>query len=560
MKRLHLLVTTALLMSCSRTDSAPTPSPSPAPAPDSAPTPAPDSAPAPTPDSAPAPTPYRSSPPPSADPSGPSSGGPAGPAPALRDRPAVGEPAPDSAPAPTASYLHGTITLPGDMKLRFVVARTPGRVTLDIPDQRLVGAPITDFVEDGDTLTFSFAPPGAPASALARFSAKREADASYRGTLDQGGMKLPITLSPSSEEELAKKNRPQTPTPPFPYPTHELTIAVDGGLLACTLALPAGPGPHPAIAMRTGSGAQDRDETLFEHRPFLVLADAFAKGGIATLRCDDRGAGASAQARQEDDLAVFADDARRMLVTLAERPEIDRTKLGVLGHSEGGITVATLVAEDAPPIVTSQGPIRPAFGVTLSGPVLSGREVLVQQNKDLVRDQGGSAEHIEAIGRTVDALFAAIAEGADEATLDQRAADLADAAIAAAGPNAGQTREQLIAQHKSLAQNPWMRSFVRSHPLHDLVKSRVPVLALFGANDWQVKADAHATALSKALKAEQRVAVEIVPRTNHLLQTTDTGALAEYAELEETMSPTVLARVVTWTRESVGLEKPSELE
>ena len=511
MKRVHILLTTALFMSCSRTDTAP------------APTPTHDSAPAPTPEPA---------------------------------------PAPDSAPVPaqTASYLHGTITLPGDLKLRFVVARTPEGVTLDIPDQRLVGAPITDFVEDGDSLTFTFAPPGAPASALARFSATREADAAYRGTLDQGGMKLPITLTPSSEKELAKKNRPQTPTPPFPYPTHELTVAVDGGSLACTLALPAGPGPHPAIAMRTGSGAQDRDETLFEHRPFLVLADAFAKGGIATLRCDDRGAGASAQARQEDDLAVFADDARRMLVTLADRPEIDRTKLGVLGHSEGGITVATLVANDAPPIVASQGPIRPAFGITLAGPVLSGREVLVQQNKDLVRDQGGSAEHIEVIGRTVDALFAAIGDGADDATLDERAGALADASIAIAGPNAGQAREQLVAQHKALAQNPWMRSFVRSHPLHDLVKSRVPVLALFGANDWQVKAETHATALREALTTEQRVVVEIVPRTNHLFQTTETGALAEYAELEETMSPAVLARLVTWTRTSVGLEKPSDLE
>jgi hypothetical protein len=446
------------------------------------------------------------------------------------------------------------------MKLRFIVARSPDGVSLDIPDQRLVGAPVADFLEEGDTLTFSFAPPGAPASAVARFSATREADGTYRGTLDQAGMKMPITLTPSAERELAKKSRPQTPTPPFPYPTHELTIAVEGGTLACTLALPTGPGPHPAIAMRTGSGAQDRDETLFEHRPFLVLADAFAKGGIATLRCDDRGAGASAQARPEDDLAVFADDARRMLVTLAERPEIDRAKLGVLGHSEGGITVASLVAADAPTLETKAGPVAPAFGITLAGPVLSGREVLVQQNRDLVRDQGGSAEHIDTIGRAVDALFAAIADAADEATLDKRAADLADASIAIAGPNAGQTREQLITQHKSLAQNPWMRSFVRSHPLRDLVKSKVPVLALFGANDWQVKADAHAAALREALTTDQRIVVEIVPKTNHLFQTSETGALAEYAELEETMSPDVLKRLVAWTRTSVGLEKPNDLE
>lgn len=473
-------------------------------------------------------------------------------------------PASDAAPQPTWSTLAGSVTLPTGIALRLLVKRADGSAgpsaTLDIPDQNLKGGALTDFVDDGTTLSFVFAPPGAPPAARAVFRATREADGHYRGHLEQGGMKAPLELVPTDAGELAERNRPQTPKPPFPYPTEALTIAVDGGELACTLALPANASPEnpaPALIMRTGSGAQDRDETLFEHRPFLLLADALAKAGVATLRCDDRGAGSSSPGRREDDLGVFEADARKMLGALGDRATIDPSKIGVLGHSEGAITAASLVAADAAPADSARGPIRAAFGVLLAGPGRSGREVLVHQNRDIVLQQGGTPEQAEAIAQAVDKLLLAI--DADTATQTAIASSVADA-IMAANPGFPESKEDLVARFVATNGEPWMRSFVKSDPRPHLAKAEVPVLALFGEKDVQVPVE-HAAALEAALVgAKPTVEIVIVPGVNHLFQTSQTGAVSEYALNEETMRPEVVDRVTGWIARTVGLVKTDRME
>lgn len=450
--------------------------------------------------------------------------------------------------------LTGAVTVPGGIALRLLVKRTKDGLTLDIPDQNLANAPLTDVSETGDTLSFAFQPKGAPPAARGVFTATRAADGSFRGHLEQGGQKFPLELTPSATGTLTERARPQTPKPPFPYPTHELKVAVDGGELACTLALPADASkqkPAPALIMRTGSGAQDRDETLFEHKPFLLLADAFAKAGIATLRCDDRGAGQSVAARREDDLGVFLADAKATFAALALRDEIDPTRVGVLGHSEAAMTAAELIDGEAPPIDTAKGPLKPAFAVLLAGPGRSGREIIVHQNRELVLGQGGTREHADAVANAADALF--LAFEADPDTLAAKAAALADATLAAAGPNPAEPRETLIARFKALAAEPWMRSFLKNDPRPHLAKAEVPVLALFGAKDTQVP-PGDADALRQS--ASKHVEIEVIRGANHLFQPAQTGTVSEYALLETTMDPEVLTRITGWVARTVSLVKP----
>lgn len=470
-------------------------------------------------------------------------------------------PPPDTTAPEPASWqaLAGSVALPGGLALRLLVKRSPDAPntwTLDIPDQNLANGPLTDLVENGDTLSFAFQPKGAPPAARGVFTATRASDGTYRGHLEQAGQKFPLELTVSTTSTLPARSRPQTPQPPFPYPTIDLKVAVDGGELACTLALPATASkerPAPAVIMRTGSGAQDRDETLFEHKPFLLLADALARAGVASLRCDDRGAGNSVAARRDDDLAVFLADAKATLAALASRDEIDPTKVGVLGHSEGAMTAAELIggATDGPPIDTPKGPVRPAFAVLLAGPGRSGREILVHQNRELILGQGGTPEQAEAVATAADGLFLAFEADAD--TLAARAGALADATLAAAGPNPPEPRELLVARFQALSKEPWMRSFVKNDPRPHLAKASVPVLALFGDKDTQVpKSDAEA--LRKA--ASDKVEIEVIPNVNHLFQPARTGTASEYALIETTMEPAVLARITTWVARTVSLSKP----
>lgn len=464
---------------------------------------------------------------------------------------ATSPPSDTAAPVGSWKALTGAVTLPGGVALRLLVKRDPnGRATLDIPDQNLANAPLDDLKEDGAALSFAFQPRGAPPQARGVFTTTLGDDGTFRGHLEQGGMKFPLELTPSATGTLTERSRPQTPKPPFPYPTLELKVAVDGGELACTLALPADASkanPAPALIMRTGSGAQDRDETLFEHKPFLLLADAFAKAGIATLRCDDRGAGESVAARREDDLGVFLADAKATFAALALRDEIDPTRVGVLGHSEGAMTAAELV--------TAKGPLKPAFAVLLAGPGRSGREILVHQNRELVLGQGGTAADADALAEAANALFLAIE--ADPATLRTAAEGLADATHKAAGPNPAEPRETLIARFEALAREPWMRSFVKADPRPHLAKAEVPVLALFGAKDTQVP-PSDADALRKA--ASKHVEIELIPGLNHLFQPAQSGAASEYALIETTMAPEVLTRVIGWVARTVMLAKPSRME
>ncbi len=379
--------------------------------------------------------------------------------------------------------------------------------------------------------TLEFAIPALGASFAGRFEA---AAARWVGEFRQGGAVLPLVLE-RDREATATPPRPQTPRPPFPYRVEEVRIPnpeAGGVVLAGTLTLPAGDGPFPAAILISGSGPQDRDETLFGHKPFLVIADYLTRRGIAVLRYDDRGVGGSRGDFAAATSADFASDARAAAAFLRQRPEIRADAVGFIGHSEGGL-VGPLAARDDPHI---------AYLVLLAGPGLPGIELLQAQNAFLLESQGrGDAEiaRLQAVnGRILEAVAAAPDAGAARAA----AGAILDPETRAALGLSEAAAEKMVAQLAS----PWFRYFLRTDPAAILASIDIPVLALNGALDRQVPADANLAAIARALSHDADVTVTALPGLNHLFQHAKTGAPAEYAAIEETFAPEALKLVADW--------------
>ncbi|MCC6623585.1 MAG: alpha/beta fold hydrolase [Deltaproteobacteria bacterium] len=460
---------------------------------------------------------------------------------------------PDAAATPR--HLLGRLTLPQGIPLKLLVTATsPTAATLDIPLQGLTAGALTDVAIGDDEVRFTFAPPGAPATAANRFTARRVAGAAparWEGEVAAAGVTMPLVLTEVAGPEALVGARPQTPRPPFPYATEDVRIAVAGAELGCTLSLPTPKAPLTAVLFLTGSGVQDRDETIFEHKPFLVLADALARAGIASLRCDDRGAGQSSGDPQAADATVFIADAEAALAWLRGRIEIDADRIGLLGHSEGGMTAAA---------VARKADNRVAFVVSLAGPGLTGREVLVRQNRDLLIQQGVKPDARDAVERAVDAYFLSVEQQRPEADVQAAAKALAELVHASLQETAGpqESVELMTANFAALAKMTWLRGFLAARPAEDLAAARADVLALFGGKDTQVHAADNAAALEAAAKAtgKTNVTIEILDGRNHLFQEAATGALAEYDEIEQTMDPRVVERIVSWIGARGGAAGP----
>jgi uncharacterized protein len=368
-----------------------------------------------------------------------------------------------------------------------------------------------------------------------------------RGEWRQGPAVLPLTMVRGADAAMVLR-RPQHPRPPFPYRAEEVAVeSVPGVRLAGTLTLPPGDGPHPAVLLVTGSGAQDRDETLLGHKPFLVLADHLTRHGIAVLRLDDRGTGQStgvfAAATSED----FAQDAAAAVRWLRARPEVADDRVGIIGHSEGGL-IAPMVAARMPEL---------AFAVLLAGPGIPSAELMVMQGALISRAGGDTEAEVQRTSALQREMFAAIAQTADSAALYQRLSEIITRFRASLTPeeqaSPAASDATLAAAVNSLI-SPWYRWFIRYDPAPALRATRVPVLALNGSLDLQVPADENLAAIQANLAAagNRDVTVEKLPGLNHLFQTAQTGAPSEYASIEETMAPVVLDRVTAWIVERFG--------
>ena len=416
--------------------------------------------------------------------------------------------------------------------LRVATSERGTIVTFDSPDLGAFGVPVAMFSRRARAVAFSV-----PASG-----------ARFEGTLSDDGMQMSgtWTLPGQPDVELAfvrtrataereARPRPQTPKPPFPYRAEEVTFdnpVARGVTLAGTLTLPEGAGPFPAAVLITGSGAQDRDETVFGHKPFAVLADYLTRHSVAVLRYDDRGVRRSTGDFAAATSADFATDASAAVRFLLTRTEIDREAIGLVGHSEGGM-VAPIAAVDNDDV---------HFVVLFAGPGTSPIQLLQSQQRLLGLSQGSSEEELARMEPVMADVFAAVAKAAsaEDARARVRAVLTPEALATLQAP--GSQRELLV--HR-LA-NDWFRYFLQYKPAAFLSRVRVPVLALNGTLDRQVPADENLAAIRAALAHNPDVTIRRLEGLNHLFQTARTGAIGEYADIAETMSPVVLDIVTEW--------------
>lgn len=344
------------------------------------------------------------------------------------------------------------------------------------------------------------------------------------GTFSQRGYSFPLILSPESPVE---DRRPQTPRPPFPYQTIDTTFtAPDGAVMAATLTLPASIAPGekvPAVVMVTGSGPQNRDEELFEHKPFAVIADCLARNGIASLRYDDRGTGKSTGDFRSATTATFKDDALSGIRFLRGVAPVG--KVGVLGHSEGG-TIAFMIGAGG----------EADFVVSLAGMAESGKETLMRQNRHGISLLHLPATDVENCLSLIDKWFdtmAAQARRGVSAPID------ADSIARASGLH---VPEEVMASIRMSQQvrTPWFDAFIILNPADYLKQIRCPILAVNGEKDKQVHPDNLTIVRNLAPQAE----VLLMPGLNHLLQHAGTGEVSEYGTIRETIAPEVLDAIV----------------
>jgi hypothetical protein len=379
------------------------------------------------------------------------------------------------------------------------------------------------------------------------FDGTTSADGSeIAGDWKQSGRTLPLVFKRLAA--APRLNRPQEPQKPYPYVDEE--VVVENGAadvkLAGTLTLPRGSGPHPAVVLITGSGAQDRDEAIMGHRPFLVLADHLTRRGIAVLRCDDRGFGKSTGNFEKATNLDFTEDVLAAVDYLRRRREIDSKRIGLLGHSEGGI-VAARAAVKSPDI---------AFVVMLAGVGVPMEQLLLRQARDIATVMGAGEETIAKNSDLQRALFRVARETHDQAEAEAAARKLMQeqlAALTEEQKKALGVSEAMVEGQIKMVLSPWFRELLDYDPLTTLKNVKCPVLAINGAKDLQVAASVNLPAICDALAAggNQRVKTMTLPGLNHLFQTCQTGAVTEYGRIEETFSPVAMSIISDWIRSAV---------
>jgi pimeloyl-ACP methyl ester carboxylesterase len=457
--------------------------------------------------------------------------------------------APKAAASSGAQRWKGVVELPQGVKLDIGVMLMPARDggaasgTIDIPMQGVKGAALSEVKISGEEIGFTIAGPGADASAV--FTLKPSPDGkAAAGEIRQAGATMPVKLEriPEGASTDIGPPRPQEPKPPFPYAQRELTYtnAKDGTTLAGTLTIPEGAGPFPAVVMITGSGAQDRDETLLGHKPFLVIADHLTRHGVAVLRADDRGVGGStgsvAEATAEDEVG----DALAGVALLKSVPDIDGAHIGLIGHSEGAIVAPMASAQSADV----------AFIVLLAGPGLKGRDLLTMQSEAIMRAAGQEEGAITKATTLHRGLMDALERGADRAEIESAIRELAAAQREGmrAPPLSDQQMNAIVKQQVMSLQTRWFKSFLFLDPREALRGVKAPVLALNGSLDTQVPAKANLGEIEKALRngGNKDVTARELPGLNHLFQHARTGSPEEYAQIEQTFAPEALAVITDW--------------
>lgn len=407
--------------------------------------------------------------------------------------------------------------------------------TMDSPDQGAKGIPVT-------TVTFT-----APAFRLEVANLRLEYSGELKGdviagTFKQGGFSTPMDLSRQAIEKKVIV-RPQEPAKPYPYNTEDVTFRneKDALTLAGTLTLPKGDGPFPVVVLISGSGPQNRDEELMGHKPFLILADHLTRNGIGVLRFDDRGTGASTGTFGTATSADFATDVEAAIQYLQGRKEINKKKIGLIGHSEGGMI--------APMVATRSGAV--SYIVLLAGPGITGAELLLMQQQLIGKASGMDNATLEATRALNKGMFDIITSTDNRETLPAQLTAFVEQKLKAEPQYvqaSGMKEEELVKMVSGQFTGAWMQYFLRYDPVPVLQKVKCPVLALNGSKDLQVPAKENLEGIRAALAkgGNRNVTVKELPGLNHLFQEAQTGLPQEYPTIDQTISPSALSEISSW--------------
>lgn len=434
---------------------------------------------------------------------------------------------------------NGALKVQGtQLRLVFNITKTDTGInaTMDSPDQGAKGIPTTSTTFENSILRITIA------NAKIEYEGTLGNDNIIVGTFKQGGQSFPMNLSKEVIEK-EKLVRPQEPIKPYSYYAEDITFENKkaGIRLAGTLTLPQKEGVFPVVILISGSGPQNRDEELLGHKPFLVLADYLTKNGIAVLRYDDRGIASSKGDFKTATTTDFATDVEASIAYLKTRKEINKKKIGLIGHSEGGI-IAPMVANKSADV---------AFIVLLAGTGIQGDKLLLLQQKLIGKVSGVSDEDLLKSELTNRKVFDIVNQSN---SLEQLKTDLTNylKQTLKEDPNdekpEGMSDDDLVKLQVNQIANPWMHYFIKYDPASTLEKVKCPVLALNGEKDLQVPPKENLEAIKKALAkgGNKKVTTKELPNLNHLFQECKTGSPNEYATIEQTFSPTALTEILKW--------------
>lgn len=444
-------------------------------------------------------------------------------------------------------HWQGTANVGRTLRLVFNIAEKDGKLTgtLDSPDQGATNLPGTAITRTGDSVLFDFSNIGI------QYAGKIITADSIDGSWHQAGHDIPFGIRKT--DKPAELNRPQTPKPPFNYKSEDVSYTNKDKSItfAGTITIPNGKGPFPAVLLVTGSGPQNRDEELFGHKPFAVIADYLTKHGYIVLRVDDRGTGKTTGTFKGATTADFVQDANAGIDFLESRKEVNDKKVGLLGHSEGAIIAPTVASQrkDIDFVIMMAGP-----GV----PLTMGMQL---QNIALAEKQGMVKELANQYGVLYLAAANAVTEAKDSVTAKTKITKAVQNWQINATPEVlekldmkgPQATQDAVEGYMDMYRDPWFRYFIALNPADYLEKLSCKVLAINGDKDLQVVSKPNLDGIRQSLSKSKttRYDVQELPGLNHLFQTCNRCTITEYGILEETIAPTVLQTIQEWMDKNV---------
>lgn len=435
---------------------------------------------------------------------------------------------------------HGALEVQG-IKLRLVFHITKEgdalKATMDSPDQGANGIPVQEVKFEDNTLSVSM-----PNLGLTYSGTPNEDFTEITGDFQQATIKMPLNLS-RQQEEAQVLNRPQEPQKPYPYYEEEVTFKNSGAdiNLAGTLTLPSKDGQYPVVILITGSGAQNRDEELLGHKPFLIISDYLTRQGIGVLRYDDRGTAKSEGDFDAATSADFATDVLSAIDYLKTRKEVLSGQIGLVGHSEGGM-IAPMVAAKSKDV---------AYAVLLAGPGVVITDLMAKQLELISLANGETQEDVAKSLKIMNKAYEMVKKSRSSDQLEKDLTQYFERVYLGLTyeekQEAGE-KEVFVKETVKTITTPWFTYFMKFDPTPYLRKTACPVLALNGEKDLQVEAKQNLGGIERALKdgGNKDVTIKAFPNMNHLFQTCETGAPSEYASIEETFSEEVLEVISEW--------------